>query len=92
MTTLLPATRPRSAFISIWFVLDAILGLFPPVYWVAGGPEPLIFGLSCSIVYFIALALFIAASIVAAYWDDEARGAFADTSHSGLPRTGGIGD
>ena len=91
MTTLLPATRPRSAFISIWFVLDAILGLFPPVYWIAGGAQPLIFGLSCSIVYFIALALFIAASIVAAYWDDEARGAFADTSHPRVPRASGFG-
>lgn len=90
MTALLPATRPRSAFISIWFILDAILGLFPPVYWIAGGPEPLIFGLSCSIVYFVALAMFIAASIVAAYWDDEARGAFGDVSRLNLSRTSGI--
>ncbi|MDB5398524.1 MAG: hypothetical protein JWQ55_542, partial [Rhodopila sp.] len=68
MTTLPTATRPRSAFILIWFVLDAVLGLFPPVYWFAGGPEPLVFGLPCSIAYFVALALFIAVSIVAAYW------------------------
>ena len=91
MPTLLPAARPRSAFISIWFVLDAILGLFPPVYWIAGGPRPLLFGLPCSIVYFMALAFFIAASIVAAYWDDEIRGAFAGTAESlpaGPGRTG----
>lgn len=78
MTASLPAIRPRSAFISIWFVLDAILGLFPPIYWMAGQPTPLIFGLPCSIVYYVVLALFIAASIVAAYWDDEKRGAFVN--------------
>jgi hypothetical protein len=83
MTKLAAAIRPRSDFISIWFILDAVLGLFPPVYWVAGGPEPLVFGLPCSIAYFVALALFIAASIVAAYWDDERRGAFGDQT-SGL--------
>jgi hypothetical protein len=87
MTALIPASRPRSAFISIWFSLDAILALFPPIYWVAGGPAPLVFGLPCSIVYFVALALFIAASIVAAYWDDESRGAFGDAS----TQTGEIG-
>jgi hypothetical protein len=87
MTALIPASRPRSAFISIWFALDAILALFPPIYWVAGGSKPLVFGLPCSIVYFVALALFIAASIVAAYWDDESRGAFGDAS----TQTGGIG-
>jgi hypothetical protein len=87
MTTLPTATRPRSTFILIWFVLDAVLGLFPPVYWFAGGPEPLVFGLPCSIAYFVALALFIAVSIVAAYWDDEKRGAFGDPA-PGIVRAG----
>ena len=85
-------TRPRSSFISIWFVLDAILGLFPPVYWIAGRPAPAIFGLPCSVVYFMALALFIAASIVAAYWDDEARGAFDDPTDRLVTHSGGPGD
>ncbi len=76
MATLLPAARPRSGFISIWFILDAVLALFPPVYWIAGGPTPILFGLPCSVVYYVLLAAFITASIVAAYWDDEKRGAF----------------
>ncbi len=76
-STLLPAVRPRSGFISIWFALDAILGLFPPVYWAAGGPTPLVCVLPWSIVYYIALGIFITASLLAAYWDDERRGAFA---------------
>ena len=73
---MLPASRPRSSFISIWFILDAVLGLFPPVYWIAGGPSPVIFGLPCSTVYYGLLTLFITVSIVAAYLDDESRGAF----------------
>jgi len=66
----------RSSFVTIWFVLDAILALFPPVYWVAGGPTPLIAGVPCSIVYFVLLAAFIVGSLLAAYADDEKRGAF----------------
>ncbi len=72
-------TAPRSGFVAIWFVLDAILALFPPVYWVAGGPTPLIAGVPCSIAYFVLLAGFIVASLIAAYYDDERRGAFRAT-------------
>jgi hypothetical protein len=67
---------PRSAYIWIWFALDAFLALFPPVYWVAAQPTPTIFGLPCSIIYFGALGVFVTASLLAAYWDDERRGAF----------------
>jgi hypothetical protein len=69
-------TAPRSSFIAIWFALDAILALFPPVYWFAGGPTPLIAGIPCSIVYFLLLSAFIVGSLLAAYADDERRGAF----------------
>jgi membrane associated rhomboid family serine protease len=68
--------RPRSVYIWIWFALDAFLALFPPVYWVAAQPKPKIFGFPCSIVYFGALGIFITASLLAAYWDDERRDAF----------------
>lgn len=76
MTELPVAIRPRSGFISVWFALDAILGLFPPVYWLLGGPQPVVLGLPCSVIYYIALGTFITASLLAAYWDDERRGAF----------------
>jgi hypothetical protein len=66
----------RSPYIWIWFALDAFLALFPPVYWVAAQPRPKLFGLPCSIVYFGALGMFITGSLLAAYWDDERRGAF----------------
>jgi hypothetical protein len=72
----MPPVTPRSSFVSIWFILDAVLALFPPVYWVAGGPTPLIAGIPCSIVYFVLLTAFICGSLIAAYVDDERRGAF----------------
>lgn len=71
-----PPVRRRSGFISTWFALDAIFSLLPPVYWAAGGPKPDILGLPCSIIYFIGLGAFITGSLLAAYWDDERRGAF----------------
>jgi hypothetical protein len=67
-------------------VLDAFLALFPPVYWVAARPKPTLFGLPCSIVYFGSLGIFITASLLAAYRDDERRGAFKSPSAgSALP-------
>jgi hypothetical protein len=66
----------RSSFVSAWFVLDAILALFPPIYWAAGGAKPIVLGLPCSVVYFIGTGIVITASLAAAYWDDERRGAF----------------
>jgi hypothetical protein len=76
LRSLLMPTAPRSSFVAIWFVLDAALALFPPVYWIAGGPTPLIAGIPCSIVYFVLLSAFIVGSLLAAYADDEKRGAF----------------
>jgi hypothetical protein len=70
--------KPRSAYVWIWFALDAFIALFPPVYWVAAQPKPTIFGLPCSIVYFCAVSIVITASLLAAYWDDEGRGAFSE--------------
>jgi len=67
---------PRSPYIWIWFALDAFLALFPPVYWVAAQPRPRIFGFPGSIIYFGSLGIFITASLLAAYWNDEKRGAF----------------
>jgi hypothetical protein len=76
-TTNMPTVlRPRAAYVWIWFALDAFLSLFPPVYWVAAQPKPKLFGFPCSIIYFGALGIFITASLLAAYWDDETRGAF----------------
>lgn len=68
--------RPRARYVWIWFALDAVLALCPPIYCLAGQPRPKIFGLPCSIVYFGTLGMFITGSLLAAYRDDERRGAF----------------
>lgn len=65
----LSGTRP---FIIVWFALDAILALLPPVYWAMSGARPIILGLPLSVFYFVALGLFITASLVAAYVLDDA--------------------
>lgn len=68
---------PRRPFlISVWFLMDAVLCLFPPIYWIAGGPRPVILGFPCSVVYYIGMGVFITASLLVAYWSDERRGAF----------------
>ena len=61
-------TRP---FMIVWFALDAILALFPPVYWAMSGVRPNIFGLPLSLFYFASLGLFITMSLVVAYFLDE---------------------
>jgi len=76
MTNMPTVPRPRSVYIWIWFALDAFVALFPPVYWIAAQPKPNIFGFPCSIIYFEGLGIFITASLLAAYRDDERRGAF----------------
>jgi hypothetical protein len=70
--------RPRSLYVWIWFALEAFIALFPPIYWLVGQPKPTILGLPSSIVYCVALCIVIAASLLAAYWDDERRGAFSE--------------
>lgn len=61
-------TRP---VIVAWFALDAIVGLFPPIYWAASGADPHVVGLPLSVFYFVAVGLFISASLVVAYFLDE---------------------
>jgi len=76
MPNLSTVPRVRAAYIWVWFALDAFLALFPPVYWLAAQPKPTLFGFPCSIIYFCALGIFITASLLAAYRNDERRGAF----------------
>jgi len=65
------AVSGTNPFILAWFGLDAFLGLFPPLYWAASGSSPRILGLPLSIFYFVAVGLFISASLIVAYFLDE---------------------
>lgn len=64
----------RAAWINAWFVADAIVALAPPIYWAADGKTTPILGLPAAVFYFVAVAVFIAASIVAAYAVDARNG------------------
>jgi hypothetical protein len=60
---------PLPFFVKLWFGLDLVLALFPPLHWAASGTQP-IFGVPRPLFYLYGTSLFIAASVVVAYlWD-----------------------
>jgi uncharacterized membrane protein (DUF485 family) len=63
-------------WISVWFVLDAIVALAPPLYWAVDGKTTPILGLPTGIFYFVAVGIFVGTSIIAAYWAEAAAGEF----------------
>jgi len=65
-------TQPR--WITAWFALDAIVALAPPLYWAFDGDSTPVLGVPAAVLYFVAVASCIAASIIAAYAADSARG------------------
>ncbi len=68
MTDAVTADPGRHAsWIIAWFALDAVVALAPPLYWAVDGNRTAILGLPVAVLYFIAVAVFITASIVAAY-------------------------
>ena len=59
------AALPR--WVVAWFVLDFVAALAPPLYWAFDGDRSPVFGVPAAVFYFIAVSIFITASIVAAY-------------------------
>jgi hypothetical protein len=57
----------RASWITAWFAIDAIVALAPPIYWAADGQTAPILGVPAAVFYFVAVAVCITASIVAAY-------------------------
>lgn len=57
-------------FIKIWFAVDLVLALFPPVHWAMSGADP-IFGIPSALLYTFGTSFVIAASVVAAYFSDR---------------------
>jgi hypothetical protein len=57
------------------FALDALLALAPPLHWAITG-EARVFGLPGALFYFGGVAVFICASLVAAYLVEDAAGSF----------------
>lgn len=58
-----------------WFVLDALLVLTPPLHWAITGATTVL-GVPAAVFYFVAVALFVCASLVAAYLAEAAAGSF----------------
>lgn len=61
-------------WITLWFILDAIVALAPPLYLAVDGKTTLILGLPIGIFYFVAVGIFISMSIIAACWAEAASG------------------
>lgn len=64
----------RAPWISVWFAFDAIVALAPPLYWAVDGETTPILGLPAPVFYFVAVAIFITASIVCAYLSEARNG------------------
>ncbi|HEY7986721.1 MAG TPA: hypothetical protein VIE17_07350 [Methylophilaceae bacterium] len=57
-----------------WFLLNAFVALYPPLYWAGGKQHPFIHDLPVSFVYFMAVCISITASILYAFWADSKAG------------------
>ena len=75
MTTERQVNRGIPSWILGWFVLDAVIALTPPLHWILTG-EMRVLGVPAAIFYFVVAALFICASLVAAYSVEAAGGSF----------------
>lgn len=63
-----------SRWVTIWFALDWLVALLPPIHWGLALPLPDLLGVPATLVYFISVAVFIGASVVFAYWVDTRNG------------------
>ena len=57
-------------FVKVWFVIDVVLALFPPVHWAMSGSDPIL-GIPRVLFYIYGTSFVTAASIVAAYFADR---------------------
>ena len=72
----LPSARTSTTLsraVTIWFVIDWIVALFPPIHWGLAGSVADVMGVPATLAYFLGTSLFIATSIIFAYWVDIQR-------------------
>ncbi|MCJ2023894.1 hypothetical protein [Methylobacterium sp. J-067] len=62
----------RRGIVKLWFALDAIVALAPPLYWAADGRTTQIAAIPAALFYFLAVSLCITTSLIVAYWLDAA--------------------
>ena len=63
-----------------WFLLNAFVALYPPLYWAASEHHELILGLPATFVYFTGVSLSITLSILYAWWQDAISGELTSCS------------
>lgn len=68
------SSRTKNRIFGIWFVVDAVLAMLPPVYWAVDEIDGTVLGLPFSVAYFIVTGIVITASIVALYMVEDIRG------------------
>ena len=61
------ADRVLPRWIAVWFAIDALVALTPPLYWAFDGASAPVLGIPAAVLYFVAVSSCIAASIVAAF-------------------------
>lgn len=57
----------------LWFLVNLLVSLYPPLYWQVGASQQLILGLPVSFIYFIAISISITLSILYAYHEEASR-------------------
>lgn len=63
--------------VGVWFLLNTIAALYPPLYWAAGKTTGPVLGMPVSLVYFLGISLSITLSILYAYRRDIKSGEFS---------------
>lgn len=71
---LLRGRHPLSKWVTIWFVLDWLVALLPPIHWGVALARPDVLGLPATLAYFLGISAFIGASVAFAYWVDARNG------------------
>ncbi len=66
--------RAQPHWVTAWFIIDAVVALAPPLYWLFDGDREPILGVPGAVAYFLAVATCITLSIVAAYSAEARRG------------------
>jgi len=62
----------RRGIVKLWFALDAVVALAPPLYWLANGRTAQTAGIPTALFYFLAVNVCITGSLIVAYFLDAA--------------------
>lgn len=62
--------------VRLWFILNAIIALAPPLYWSADNYKASMLGMPATLFYFLSVSIMITGSILYAYWEESSRGVF----------------